>query len=227
MVGVLRYLPAVGAFDEGHALTKQELLRYVAEAGYDVGFGAKKHFASYDIIEKGPGWLGFISLVGGIYGLFVPLWASTHVAAIFVIFGVVSLYIGFYGSDKDRYEAAGKELTQGFHELQVVYRTVKSMPDGADFSGLLKQVQEIRNRVLSKSLSKQVFLSDWYAHYKFFWIAQVDWIHEARPFKFWRDKIPLTAYVALFCVICAAIWYLASGPAQVQSGKTTLCEVKQ
>lgn len=227
LIGIFRYLPAVDTFYEGRALTKQELLRYVAEAGYDVGFGAKKHFASYDIIEKGPGWLGFISLVGGIYGLFVPLWASTHVAAIFVIFGVVSLYIGFYGSDKTRYEEAGKELTQGFHELQVVYRTVKSMPDGADFSGLLKQVQEIRSRVLSKSLSKQVFLSDWYAHYKFFWIAQIDWIHEARPFKFWRDKIPLTVYVALFCVICAASWYLVSGPTQVQSGKTTLCEVKQ
>lgn len=75
-------------------MNKQELLKYIAIAGYDVGFGAKKHFATFDIIEKGPGWLGFVSLVGGIYGLFVPFWSLTHVSAVFVIFGVVSLYIG-------------------------------------------------------------------------------------------------------------------------------------
>ncbi|RZI59847.1 MAG: SLATT domain-containing protein, partial [Pseudomonas sp.] len=126
-------------------MTKQELLKYIAIAGYDVGFGAKKHFASYDIIEKGPGWLGFFSLAGGIYSLFIPLWATTHVAAVFVIFGVVSLYIGFYGSEKARYEEVGKALTGGFHALHVHYRQVKSMPDHADFTQQLKDVQKLHN----------------------------------------------------------------------------------
>lgn len=207
-------------------MTKQELLKYIAIAGYDVGFGAKKHFASYDIIEKGPGWLGFISLIGGVYSLFVPLWASTHVAAIFVIFGVASLYIGFYGSDKARYEEAGKELTQGFQDLQVVYQTVKSMPEGADFSTQLTHVKDIRSRVLSKSISKQIFLSDWYAHYKFFWIAQIDWIHEARPFRFWRDKIPLTAYFTMIALVCAACLYVFTDHTQAPVKKPTDCAAK-
>lgn len=208
-------------------MTKQELLKYIAVAGYDVGFGAKKHFASYDIIEKGPGWLGFISLVGGIYSLFVPFWATTHVAAIFVIFGVVSLYIGFYGADKARYEEAGKELTQRFHDLQVVYRDVKSMPDGADLSAALTQVQDIRSQVLAKSVSKQVFLSDWYAHYKFFWIAQVDWIHEIRPFSFWRDKIPLTGYIAIIALVAAACAYGFSGHTSAPASKPANCGTTQ
>jgi SMODS and SLOG-associating 2TM effector domain 6 len=207
-------------------LTKQELLKYVANAGYDIGFGAKKHFASYDIIEKGPGWLGFASLVGGIYSLFVPLWATTHVAAIFVIFGVVSLYIGFYGSDKARYEEAGKELTKAFHDLEVIHRKVKSMPEETDFSAQLQRVQEIRSQVLSKSLSKQIFLSDWYAHYKFFWIAQIDWMHESRPFRFWRDKIPLTVYFTIVVLVFAAGWYGFSNQTQVPVNKPTNCEVK-
>lgn len=177
-------------------MTKQELLKYIATAGYDVGFGAKKHFASYDIIEKGPGWLGFVSLAGGIYGLFVPFWATAHVSAVFVIFGVVALYIGFYGSEKARYEEIGKVLTTCFHALHAHYREVKSMPDQSDFTQQLKEVRELHNDMLVKSVSKQIFLSDWYAHYKFFWIAQTDWIDEARPFSFWRDKIPLTAYLA-------------------------------
>jgi hypothetical protein len=170
--------------------------------------------------------LGFISLLGGIYSLFVPLWATTHVAAIFVVFGVVSLYIGFYGSDKVRYEEVGKELTKAFHDLQVIYRTVKSMPEGTDFSPQLRIVQEIRSQALSKSLSKQIFLSDWYAHYKFFWIAQIDWIHESRPFGFWRDKIPLTVYFTFFVLVCAAGWYGFSDHTQSPVNKPINCEAK-
>ena len=185
-------------------MNKQELLKYIAVTGYDVGFGAKKHFASYDIIEKGPGWLGFVSLVGAIYSLFVPFWATAHIAAVFVVFGVVSLYIGFYGSEKARYEATGKALTKGFHGLHALYREVKSMPDTANFDQMQKHVQDLHNDMLTQSLSKQVFLSDWYAHYKFFWIAQVDWIDEVRPFSFWRDKIPLTAYLAVVAILIGA-----------------------
>ena len=42
-------------------MNKAELLKCIAETGYNVGFGAKKHFATYDLLEKMPGWIGFIS----------------------------------------------------------------------------------------------------------------------------------------------------------------------
>src|SRR5690606_22009547 len=164
-------------------------------AGYDVGFGAKKHFASFDIIEKGPGWLGLASLLGAIYSLFVPALRSEHVTALFVIFGVASLYLGWYGPVKQKYEDAGKALTGAFHDLHALYRTVNSLPLEADFGPYLQQTKHIRDTVLERSLSRQVFLADWYAHYKFFWQTQIDWIHEARPFSFFRDKVPLSAYV--------------------------------
>ncbi len=45
------------------AIGKQTALLQIARTGYDVGFGSKKHFASYDLIEKAPGWLG-LSLNG-------------------------------------------------------------------------------------------------------------------------------------------------------------------
>lgn len=184
-------------------MNKQELLQYIAIAGYDVGFGAKKHFATFDIIEKGPGWLGLVSLVGGIYSLFVPFWSLTHVSAIFVIFGVISLYIGMYGAEKQRYEDCGKKLTQGFHDLHALYRRVKSMPDSADVSPQLLEAQKIRSEALAFCISKQIFLSDWYAHFKFFWQAQIDWIDEVRPFRLFRDKIPLSAYVACILLVVA------------------------
>lgn len=207
-------------------MTQQELLKFIAIAGYDIGFGAKKHFASYDIIEKGPGWLGFISLVGGIYGLFVPFWSITHVSAVFVVFGVISLYLGFYNNDKARYEEVGKQLTQGFNDLHGIYRNVKSLPPGADFTAAEKEVQDIRSRLLAQSISKQVFLSDWYAHYKFFWIAQIDWIDESRPFKFWRDKVPLTAYFVALAVLIGAGLYSYSVYSPTGAKSPMACEAK-
>ena len=35
-------------------MDKNTLLKMIAETGYNVGFGAKKHFATYDIVEKAP-----------------------------------------------------------------------------------------------------------------------------------------------------------------------------
>ena len=43
-------------------MDKDRLLRLIAEKGYDVLFGVKKTFATYDIVSKGPGWIGFLSL---------------------------------------------------------------------------------------------------------------------------------------------------------------------
>lgn len=185
-------------------MNQEQLLKLIACAGYDIGFGAKKHFATFDIIEKGPGWLGFISLVGGIYGLFVPLLSAQHAAAVFVVFGVVSLYIGLYGSEKAKYEEVGRTLTKAFHDLHTLYRTVESQPAGTDMTPFVTQLETLRAGVLSVGISKQIFLSDWYAHYKFFWQAQVDWISEKRPFSFFRDKIPLTVYAVLLVVLVAA-----------------------
>ena len=43
-------------------MTKEGLLRGIAETGYNVGIGAKKNFATHDIVQKAPGLIGFISL---------------------------------------------------------------------------------------------------------------------------------------------------------------------
>lgn len=184
---------------------REQLLKLIAVAGYDVGFGAKTHFATFDIVEKAPGWLGFVSLVGGVYSLFVPFWSTQHVAAAFVVFGVISLYIGLYGTEKSKYEEVGKKLTQAFHTLHILYRKVEALPAGADASVYIAELEKVRNEANSIGLSKQIFLSDWYAHYKFFWQMQVDWIHESRPFRPFRDKIPLSAYAVVVMVLVLAI----------------------
>lgn len=173
-------------------MNKENLLKLIAETGYNVGFGAKRNFATFDLVEKAPGWLSFISLAVGVYALFIPSLASTHVAAAMVLFGIATLYIGFYQQDKQKYEDAGKELTRCFHELRSLYYQVNSMPNESDFTSQLMSHQALCDRNLTISVSKQIFLSDWYAHFKFFWQQQIEWIDEQKKFRFWRDKVPLS-----------------------------------
>lgn len=59
-------------------MDKDGLLKSIAEMGYNVGFGAKKHFATYDIVQKVPGAIGFVSMAIGIFALiFEPLSEAT------------------------------------------------------------------------------------------------------------------------------------------------------
>ncbi|MDS7928259.1 SLATT domain-containing protein [Acinetobacter sp. V102_4] len=173
-------------------MNKAGLLKYIAETGYNVGFGAKKNFATYDLIEKLPGWIGFISTAVGILGLVIDALSTKLVSAIFVIIGICGLYISFYDKDKNRYENAGTELTKLFNELKSLYFDVKCLPDNSDVFAYQARLQDIETRYFPLCISKQILFSNWYAHYKFFGEHQISWIDEQLKFRLIRDKIPLS-----------------------------------
>lgn len=178
-------------------MTKDGLLKLIAESGYNVGYAAKKHLATFDIVEKVPGWLALISIAVGIGALFIPQLEEKLVSATFIVLGIGSLFITFYSAEKDKYAQAGDSLTAKFHELRVLYQHVKSEPDTADMSQFSKKHEQIQAEVLTIGIPKQIFLSDWYAHYKFFWQSQTGWMDEQLHFKFWRDQLPLGFIVVI------------------------------
>jgi hypothetical protein len=188
-------------------MNKAYLLKAIAEAGYDVGYGAKLHFATLDIIEKLPGLLGFIGLAVGIYALFVPSLAASHVGAAMVLFGIASVYLGMYQADKQRYDDAGKAFTAQFHRLKRLYFAAQSRSDSADISDLIQDLTAIQTEAVATSLSRQVLFSDWYAHYKFFWQQQIDWIDEQKKFGTFRDRVPFTAWLALLLVVIGGTYW--------------------
>lgn len=180
-------------------MTKDGLLKSIAETGYNVGFGAKKHFATYDIVEKAPGWIGFVSLAVGVLSLvFEPLSAKLPSACL-TIAGVMALYIAFYDRDKGAYERAGKEMTQLFNQLRDLYRHVQG---GGDIAAAAMTLSAVEGQFYSLAISKQILFSDWFAHYKFFAQHQIEWIDEQKHFT-WRDKVPLTLQLAIVVVALA------------------------
>ncbi len=63
-------------------MNKQNLLKCITDKAYDVGIGAKKHFASYDLLEKTPGFIGFITMAAGVFGLVIDKLAAKEINAL-------------------------------------------------------------------------------------------------------------------------------------------------
>lgn len=184
-------------------MDKNGLLKCIAETGYNVGFGAKKHFATYDMIEKVPGIIGFVSFAVGIFGLVFDPLSTKLPSAVLTVAGIGALYINFYNHVKADYERVGKDLTQKFNELRDLYRSVQA---GADIGLSWASLKAIESSYYSVAISNQILFSDWYAHYKFFAQQQIDWVDEQKKFT-WRDKFPLSLLLTLALVVIGfAVW---------------------
>jgi hypothetical protein len=178
-------------------MEKESLLKTIAETGYNVGFGAKKHFATYDIVQRGPGFIGFLGIAVGIFSLVFDSLATKIPSATLAVLGVIGLYISQRDHRKRDYESVGKQLTQLLNRLRDLCRSVEA---GADVSHSLADLRQIEKEYYDVSISEQILLSDWYAHYKFFAQQQIDWIAKYRPFTF-RDKIPLSMRIMALAVL--------------------------
>ncbi|UTW45982.1 SLATT domain-containing protein [bacterium SCSIO 12696] len=189
-------------------MKKEDFLMCVAEIGYNVGFGAKKHFATLDIVEKAPGIISFLSMAFGIYALAIDDLSTRLISATFIVLGIVGLYISMYNPGKVEYKDAANELTQLYNKLSIIYRKAKAA-DEDSIKVLEEELFNIQNEYYKISQTKQILFSDWYAHYKFFWQHQIAWVDEQKKFKLLRDKVPLTFSLFIFGSIIALVigWF--------------------
>lgn len=187
-------------------MEKNDLLKHIAETGYNVGLGAKKHFATYDIVDKAPGFIGFSSTVVGVFGLYIDVLSGKCLSATFVILGISGLYISFYDAKKTEYASVATQLTQIFNELKRLYFRTKSAPPG-ELESIETDLCDLEDRYYQASISKQILFSDWYSHYKFFWQHQIDWIDEQKKFRFFRDKVPLSFSFSLLILIMLSVFF--------------------
>ena len=181
------------------------LLNEIAQTGYNVGYAAKKHLATFDVVEKAPGWITLIPMAIGVFALVIPTLEHHYVAGSVLVVGVASLYFNSYQDNRGEYEAAGVRLTSLFTELRALYYEVQSRSQTDSVDDLELKYRVVRDESQQIGISKQIFLSDWYAHYKFFWQAQIGWLDEQLHFSIWRDKVPLTATISIVAVVLTAV----------------------
>jgi hypothetical protein len=178
-------------------MNKESLLKEIATNGYNVGFGAKKNFASYDILIKLPSWVGFISLSIGILQLgYDSLGGNKELSAFLIIISVAIMYLNCFNAKIDDFNEEGIRLTKLFNSLRLLYFKVKDY-NKEDYNTESIELSKILDEYYSKSITKQVFMSQWYAHYKFFYEMQIDWVDEQLKFKFIKDKVPASIKIIL------------------------------
>ncbi|MEK4605549.1 MULTISPECIES: SLATT domain-containing protein [Bacillus] len=188
-------------------MNKDALLKELATNGYNVGFGAKKHFATYDIVEKIPVIISVITFMVGLGQLAYPNAPyAQFISLILVIISAFAFYISPYSQDKEKYEEAGVKTTKLFNQLRALYWKVQ-ISSADNFQEEETQMREIMNEFYAVSMSKQIYGSDWFAHYKFFCQMQIDWIDEQKKFKWYKDKIPkslvfsILMYIVIFLLL--------------------------
>jgi hypothetical protein len=197
-------------------MNRDALLKAIAEQGYNVGIGCKKHWATLDIVDKLPGFIGFVSMAVGIFALVIDELSAKIPSAIMLVFGICALYISYYDHKKADYEAAAQKLTELLDELRDFYREVQALT-APPTSIQIDRLQDIRKVYYKTCLSKQIIFSDWYAHYKFFWQHQISWMDEQLKFRFLRDKIPLSFMLCIIVVLCFTAYGLQGKTLQVVS----------
>lgn len=181
-------------------MNKSDLLKCIAETAYNVGFGAKKHFATFDIVDKTNGRIGLISIAIGIFSLVFEVLSHKILSASIATLGVIGLYTVIYERDKQNYCDTGKKLNDIFLDLGLLYAQVKSANENDNLVNFEKLLECHRKRYNQIGISKQIFLSDWYAHYKFFQQTQIEWINEQKNFTF-KDKVPFSARIFISIII--------------------------
>lgn len=203
---------------------KKDLLKKIAQKGYNIGYAANLNFATYDIVKKLPKTFGLLSIVAGILGLVWPEFMSKLVSVVILIMGVASIYIERFASDIDRYGNRGVENTAQLDQLKNLYTEVKGMEEDADFHSIEERYVAIENKFNAGSEPNQIMLSNWYAHFKFFCEKDVSWMDEQLHFGWWKDKIPQTAKVWLLVLVIAIIvYYCIAVPALNEFFRVVFC----
>lgn len=193
-------------------MDKNDFLNTLAQKGYDIGFGAKKNFASYDIINKLPSWIGFISLTIGIIQIAyenIPFNKELSILLIFV--GIAIMYIEVFKNKAEDYNNEGIRLTRIFNSIRDLYYLSKS-DNNFNYQNYEVQYQNLLNDFYSNTISKQVFMSQWFAHYKLFYEMQVQWIEDELQLKFFKDKVPnslktILLIISIIILICILYEY--------------------
>lgn len=187
-------------------MDKDRLLYALAENGYNIVFGARKHFATYDIIEKIPGMFAFFGLIIGVWQIYYPGFKyNTEVSLALIFLSIIALYIDPYKSSKEVYKDRGDKLIQLHNQLRQLYYSVKSKSANDSFIQEETEMNQFLTQYNTGNIANQILFSDWYAHYKLFAKSQYDWIDEQKHFKF-RDKFPLSFRVFIVIVIIGILF---------------------
>lgn len=193
------------------------LLEQIASEGFNVGYSASLHFATFDLVTKLPTAVTVVSFAAGVLGLAYPDFTSKLPSAILLTIGFCMHYIRDYESRLNEYESAGialNNLYKSLHDLAIEVESITDR-DKSAIETARARLASIRSDASKINVSPQVFGASWKAHHRFFWVIDSTWVQKNRspPITLF-DKAPLSFFI-LLGTIAAAMLLLA--------GKILIC----
>jgi len=177
-------------------MDKQTLLTNIARSAYNIGFGGKKHFITYDIYRIAPRLISVLTTIVGVYQLSTwyekinDLQAKDLVSITLIAFGIIGLVLDLLSDNKDKYEQAGRKLIDYYNELTAIYYAVKSQNDPIQNWQIYEnRRKDIVTEASSFSISNQAILTHWFTHFGFFKTMQSDWVVKELGLTF-KSKYP-------------------------------------
>lgn len=195
-------------------MTKGTLLKSIAETGYNVGFGAKRHFVTYDTYRIVPKLFSIITLIIGVFQLTniyktnitgnIAEWCSFLLIGV----GLIALVVDLRSKSLEDYNVVGKELQGLYNRLRLLYNQVKGSQEGIDFTVEINELKNIEMRFREISVSEQATATHILTNVRFFTETQTDWLDEQLHFSI-RDKFPffhLESCVLYLLILALLIW---------------------
>lgn len=186
-------------------MTKETLLKLIAERGYIVSYAANLNFATYDIVTGLPPRVSYISLAVAVIGLIWNTISTCWITVPILLLSIACIYTEKYLANIDGYTKRGVANTSQWNELKRIYYQVKDSTDDSLFDGVLNRLQQIEDEFNSTAEYNQVLFANWYAHYKLFAEKDYHWMDEQLKFGFWKDKLPRSFEVILILLLFSAI----------------------
>lgn len=189
---------------------RDSIKKQSAQLGYSVGFGARRHFATFEIVDKVPTYFGVITFAFGIIFLKYPnSELSDLIAVLTSIVGGAIVYLNFYSNDKDKYAEIGKKLIKLYNQTFSIYEKAKTC-DEVELNNLDLELRAINDELQNIAIHKQVFFSNEFAHFKLFGESQSDWFVDELKLTFWKDKVPAIwrVYFVVFVIVVAILLVL-------------------
>lgn len=192
-------------------MNNDKLKNYIAKTAYNIGFGAKKNFASFDIVNNLNEYISILSMIIGVLALVFEIFNAKIISATLLIFGIIGLYINKFDKGVEEYEKYGVLYLKLYNQLYLLYTEVDASND-ISRKEILEKVKYIEEEFYNNRMSKQVYFSDFLAHFKFYYQFQTEWIVKELNLTFWNDKIPnsLKIIMILSLIIVLIVLFISS-----------------
>ena len=206
-------------------MTREELLKEIAQKGYNISYSANINFATYDLYTRITKSISFISLIGGVLPFAYPEHFGTKFVAICLFtIGVIGVYIEQFTDTIESYAQRGVEDTKRLNALKAMYYRCKddARDENRDFPD---GYNEILESFYAQSEHRQLIFSGWFAHFKMFSQKRYEvlWFERELGLTFLKDKLPRSFWPILVAiVVCLFIYCFLNCPNWQMIGNTIL-----